>query len=176
MIYACLKTIPLWHSWRTPTKYVLYGLLSGLLIFVAIAARGNAAIEGWLRVALLGCMSAGLFWLSSPSEVPTAQLYLADALGFKEGKVRLLDVGHTHGTFLTNEFGFRIARNRAAALHTVAGVLAFLVPIVILVIESSQSSQGMLGLAAASCVLGLLIDRWLFFANARHVVMRYHGE
>jgi DMSO reductase anchor subunit len=87
-----------------------------------------------------------------------------------------LDVGHTHGTFLTNEFGFRVARTRAAALHTVAGVLAFPVPIVILVIESSQSSQGMLGLAAVSCVLGLLVDRWLFFANARHVVMRYHGE
>jgi sulfite dehydrogenase (quinone) subunit SoeC len=34
----------------------------------------------------------------------------------------------------------------------------------------------MLGLAALLCFIGLLIERWMFFANARHVVMRYHGE
>ncbi len=175
MIYACLKTIPLWYSWRTPVKYVLYGLLSGVLIFVAIAARGEAAIDGWLRFALLIVIVAFLFWVSTPSDVPSAQLSLNDALGFNEGRVRLLDVGHTHGTFLTNEFGFRIARERAAMLATLSCVLAFVVPFVILVIESSTASQGTLGLAALSCVLGLLVDRWLFFANARHVVMRYHG-
>jgi sulfite dehydrogenase (quinone) subunit SoeC len=176
MIYACLKTIPLWHSWRTPVKYVLYGLLSGLLIFVAIVARGDMPMEGWLRVALALLFVALLFWMTTPSEIAEEQHTLNDALGFKEGRVRLLDVGHTHGTFLTNEFGFRIARARAASLATIACVLAFIAPIAIVVIESSLSAQGMLGLAALLCVLGLLVDRWLFFANARHVVMRYHGQ
>jgi DMSO reductase anchor subunit len=29
--------------------------------------------------------------------------------------------------------------------------------------------------AAVSCVAGLLAERWLFFAEARHVVRLYHG-
>jgi sulfite dehydrogenase (quinone) subunit SoeC len=176
MIYACLKTIPQWHTWRTPAKYVLYGLLSGLLLFIAIAARGDVLSDGWLRLALALIVVSFLFWSSTPSDVPTPQLTLNDALGFKEGRVRLLDVGHTHGTFLTNEFGFRVARERTAKLTVVSAVLMFAVPFVILAIESSTASHGVLGLAALSCIVGLLVERWLFFANARHVVMRYHGQ
>ncbi len=177
MIYACLKTIPQWRSWTTPAGYVLYGLTSGLLGFCAIAARSDTALGPWLRLALLLLTLSFCLWALKQSRVPSAKnLELGDALGIKEGRVRLLESGHTHGTFLTNEFGFRIARERAAALTTWALVLAFVAPLVIVIIESSLSAKGMLGLAALLCFVGLLIERWMFFANARHVVMRYHGE
>jgi sulfite dehydrogenase (quinone) subunit SoeC len=174
MIYACLKTIPRWHTWHTPAGYVLYGLTSGVLVFCAIAARGEGEINGWLRLALcLLIASAILYSLANAHEKPEPSLN--DALGFTEGRVRLLDVGHTHGTFLTNEFGFRVARARAALLSSCVYLCAFIIPIIIVVIESSMSSQGMLGLAAVICTTGFLVERWLFFAQARHVVMRYHG-
>jgi sulfite dehydrogenase (quinone) subunit SoeC len=177
MIYACLKTIPQWRSWTTPAGYVLYGLLSGLLAFCAIAARSETDVRAWLRLALVLLVLGFILWTIKQSRVPaTEKLQLGDALGIKEGRVRLLDSGHTHGTFLTNEFGFRVARERAAALTGWSLVLAFIVPLVIVVIESSLSAKGMLGLAALLCFIGLLIERWMFFANARHVVMRYHGE
>jgi sulfite dehydrogenase (quinone) subunit SoeC len=177
MIYACLKTIPQWRSWTTPTGYVLYGLLSGLLAFCAIAARSETDVSPWLRLALVLLVLGFILWTIKQSRVPaTENLQLGDALGIKEGRVRLLDSGHTHGTFLTNEFGFRIARERAAALTSWSLVLAFIAPLVIVIIESSLSAKGMLGLAALLCFIGLLIERWMFFANARHVVMRYHGE
>ena len=177
MIYACLKTIPQWRSWTTPAGYVLYGLLSGLLAFCAIAARGDTQMNAWLRLALILLVLGFFLWTIKQSRVPSTQsLQLGDALGIKEGRVRLLDSGHTHGTFLTNEFGFRLARERAAALTSWSLVLAFIAPLVIVVIEASSSAQGMLGLAALLCFIGLLIERWMFFANARHVVMRYHGE
>jgi sulfite dehydrogenase (quinone) subunit SoeC len=177
MIYACLKTIPQWRSWTTPAGYVLYGLLSGLLGFCAIAARGDTQMSPWLRLALVLLLLGFILWTIKQSRVPaTDKLQLGDALGIKEGRVRLLDSGHTHGTFLTNEFGFRVARERAAVLTSWSLVLAFIVPLVIVVIESSLSAKGMLGLAALLCFIGLLIERWMFFANARHVVMRYHGE
>jgi sulfite dehydrogenase (quinone) subunit SoeC len=177
MIYACLKTIPQWRSWTTPAGYVLYGLLSGLLAFCAIAARSETDVRAWLRLALVLLVLGFILWTIKQSRVPaTEKLQLGDALGIKEGRVRLLDSGHTHGTFLTNEFGFRVARERAAALTSWSLVLAFIGPLVIVVIESSLSAKGMLGLAALLCFIGLLIERWMFFANARHVVMRYHGE
>jgi sulfite dehydrogenase (quinone) subunit SoeC len=177
MIYACLKTIPQWRSWTTPAGYVLYGLLSGLLGFCAIAARGDTQMSPWLRLALVLLVLGFFLWTIKQSRNPATQnLQLGDALGIREGRVRLLDSGHTHGTFLTNEFGFRIARERAALLTTWSLVLAFIAPLFIVVIESSLSAKGMLGLAALLCFIGLLIERWMFFANARHVVMRYHGE
>jgi sulfite dehydrogenase (quinone) subunit SoeC len=177
MIYACLKTIPQWRGWTTPAGYILYGLLSSLLGFCAIAARGNTQMSPWLRLALVLLLLGFILWTIKQSRVPaTDKLQLGDALGIREGRVRLLDSGHTHGTFLTNEFGFRVARERAAALTSWSLVLAFIVPLVIVVIESSLSAKGMLGLAALLCFIGLLIERWMFFANARHVVMRYHGE
>jgi DMSO reductase anchor subunit len=30
--------------------------------------------------------------------------------------------------------------------------------------------------AVACCIIGLLIERWLFFAEARHTVRLYHGD
>jgi sulfite dehydrogenase (quinone) subunit SoeC len=177
MIYACLKTIPQWRSWTTPAGYVLYGLLSGLLAFCAIAGRSETDIRAWLRLALVLLVLGFILWTIKQSRVPaTEKLQLGDALGIKEGRVRLLDSGHTHGTFLTNEFGFRVARERAATLTSWSLVLAFIAPLVIVIVESSLSAKGMLGLAALLCFIGLLIERWMFFANARHVVMRYHGE
>ena len=177
MIYACLKTIPQWHSWTTPAGYVLFGIMSGLLGFCAIAARGETDVGPWLRLALILLLLSFFLWTLKQSRIPiTKNLQLGDALGIKEGRVRLLDQGHTHGTFLTNEFGFRLARKRATALSAWAIALGIIAPIVIVVVESSTKPQGILGLAALLCFVGLLIERWMFFANARHVVMRYHGE
>ncbi len=177
MIYACLKTIPQWHSWTTPAGYVLYGLTSGLLAFCAIAVRGETDVGLWLRLALVLLALSFFLWTLKQSRSPAVHnLQIGDALGMKEGRVRLLDSGHTHGTFLTNEFGFRLARERATSLTFWAFALTIIAPIVIVVIESSTRPQGILGLAALLCFIGLLIERWMFFANARHVVMRYHGE
>lgn len=33
MIYGCLKTIPRWNTWMTPAKYVLFGLMSGAVLY-----------------------------------------------------------------------------------------------------------------------------------------------
>jgi sulfite dehydrogenase (quinone) subunit SoeC len=176
MIYGCLKTIPQWHSWKTPVKYVLYGLFSGLLLFVATLAWRGELTDGWLRLTLVLAIASFGFWTASQESEPAASLGLNTALGFNEGRVRLLDVGHSHGTFLTNEFGFRVARERIASLNTIVAVFGFVIPLIVLIIESSTSALGMLGFAALSCMLGLLAERWLFFATARHVVMAYHGR
>jgi sulfite dehydrogenase (quinone) subunit SoeC len=177
MIYACLKTIPRWSTWHVPAGYFVFGHMAGLVMFCAIAARGDTDMAQWLRWCLVlfiaGLVLKSLYHAKFGDE---KSLTLNDALGVKEGRTRLLDVGHTHGTFLTNEFGFRIARSKAAMLTFWAFVLAFIVPLVIVVIEASSSQQGILGLAAVLCIAGLLLERWLFFAQARHVVMLYHGD
>jgi DMSO reductase anchor subunit len=56
-------------------------------------------------------------------------------------------------------------------------VLTLPVPLVLL--RAGSAGQGGVGLlaAAAICFLGgVLLERWLFFAQAEHVVRLYHGQ
>jgi sulfite dehydrogenase (quinone) subunit SoeC len=173
MIYACLKTIPRWNTWLTPTKYVLFGLMSGAVLYIAVLSTRPAEIGAmgrpWVAIVLL---VAGLaVYLTYLLKHPRKQQTINDALGLKNGNVRLLDVGHTHGTFLTNEFGFQLARDRARVLRWVAIVLGFVLPLIFLFLRDAPPLA-----AAVSCLAGLLVERWLFFAEAEHVVRLYHGQ
>ena len=112
------------------------------------------------------------FWIRSPGLTPT----INTATGLTRAKVKLLDTGHTHGTFLTQEFGFKLARQKAGVLKVLVFALGFGLPGVMLVWVFEQ--QGGLAAAAAAALAGIAgaaVERWLFFAEARHVVNLYHG-
>ncbi|TAG03211.1 MAG: DMSO reductase [Betaproteobacteria bacterium] len=173
MIYGCLKTIPRWNSWLTPTKYVLFGLMSGALLFVAILSTRSTEIgplgRPWVAIVLL---AAGLLvYLGYLLKHPRKQHTINDALGLKQGQVRLLDVGHTHGTFLTNEFGFQLAREKARLLRWLSIALGFVLPLVLLFFSNTPPFA-----PVVACLIGLFVERWLFFAEAEHVVRLYHGQ
>jgi sulfite dehydrogenase (quinone) subunit SoeC len=173
MIYGCLKTIPRWNTWLTPMKYVLFGLMSGAVLYIAVLSTRPVEIGAmgrpWIAIVLLvaGLVLYFMYLLKHPRKQHT----INDALGLKQGNVRLLDVGHTHGTFLTNEFGFRLARERARMLRWIAIVFGFVVPLVLMFFIDVPPFA-----AAVSCIAGLLVERWLFFAEAEHVVRLYHGQ
>jgi DMSO reductase anchor subunit len=89
-------------------------------------------------------------------------------------QARLFDVGHSHRTFLTDEFVFRVARKHTSTLRIVALVLTFAVPALWLM--AGRVNMGVALVVAVLCLLGLLAERWLFFAEARHTVRLYHGD
>lgn len=181
MIYACLKTIPQWRTWHTRVAFPLFGLAAGLVAWVALrgpappeATAAHAGVDLWreLAVALLAAGGALklAYWAKFPGE--GAAPSVNDALGLRAGRIRLLDAGHSHGTFLTEEFCFRVARERARTLRIVALVAGFVAPMVLLEFVPGAAA---FAAAAVLCVAGLFVERWLFFAQARHVVRLYHG-
>ena len=93
--------------------------------------------------------------------------------GMTVARARLFDVGHSHGTFLTDEFGFVLARRNAVALRIAALSAGFGVPAAW--IASGMANAAVAWLAAIVCLAGLLAERWLFFAEAQHTVRLYHG-
>jgi sulfite dehydrogenase (quinone) subunit SoeC len=180
MIYACLKTVPQWYRWQTRIGYPLYGLTSGLLVWIAIvqAVGASAArpvgpavgIEVLLLAAALAVVSALVKASHYASDAQPRTATIEQAVTVGTGRVRLLDVGHAHRTFLTDEFGFVLARDRALGLRAAVFILAFALPVVLLVAFEAFIA------AAVSCAAGLLVERWLFFAEAQHVVRLYHGQ
>jgi DMSO reductase anchor subunit len=81
------------------------------------------------------------------------------------GRVRLLDAGHTGPTFLTHEFGYELPAGRARRLKWLSLLIGFLLPLVIVLGAPAAAV-----IAALACLIGLLVERWLFFAEAQHVV------
>lgn len=171
MIYACLKTVPRWNTWHTRVAYPLFGLMSGAVLLSALIPVAGAPVAARIGVVLLA-LGAALklaYFVRFADGAPGAP-DANEALNLHGGRVRLLDVGHSHGTFLTNEFGFRLAREKASLLKLAVFVAAFVLPFVLLVLSPRLAPW-----AAGLCLAGLLVERWLFFAEARHVVRLYHG-
>ncbi|MDQ2962432.1 MAG: dimethyl sulfoxide reductase anchor subunit [Pseudomonadota bacterium] len=186
MIYASLKPIRQWHTRWTPVNYVLLGHWSGALLLWAIAcayaatARPFLILAGVLGFAALAAKLA--YWYAIGQDVGATTL--DRAIGVTAGvhgpgpisaaHARLLDVGHSHGTFLTSEFGFELARRYAHALRGVALALGFGLPLMSLVAGVARWEPALA--AALCCIMGLLVERWLFFAEAKHTVRLYHGD
>lgn len=180
MIYACLKTVPRWHTWHTRVAYPLLGLMSGALLLTALMPSAAAPVAARMAIVLLlaGAALKLMYFMrfadggpGMPSLNQALNLGIDPASGKVNARVRLLDVGHTHGTFLTNEFGFEVARNKASLLRLAVFFFAFVAPFVLLVLSVKLAT-----VAAVCSLLGLLVERWLFFAEARHVVRLYHGS
>ena len=180
MIYACLRTVPHWNNWQTRNGMPWYGLMSGGLLMLGFWPLHIA--ERPLRIVVIALLLGGLaikysYFLcyrkmgeSAPSANEALKLGLEPGTGRVNARVRLLDVGHAHGTFLTREFGYEVPRSRVLALRLIALGAGFLLPVVVLLWWPQ-----LVWLAVASSLGGLLVERWLFFAEARHVVRRYHG-
>jgi sulfite dehydrogenase (quinone) subunit SoeC len=172
MIYACLKTVPRWNTWMTPTKYVLFGLMSGAVLFAAALSLRPVEVGplGKPMMALVTLALGIVLYLAYLLKHPRNQHTIESALGVKQGRVRMLDVGHSHGTFLTEEFGFQLARDKARLLRWLAIFWAFVIPFALLAFTQ------WFWVATVFCIAGLFVERWLFFAEAEHVVRLYHGQ
>ncbi|MEO1767318.1 dimethyl sulfoxide reductase anchor subunit family protein [Thiobacter aerophilum] len=175
MIYACLKTIRQWNTPLVPANYLALGHYTGALILMLIANQGEVDRAPYYFLVLAFLVAAAFlkglyyFWIGSPVAAST----IHTATGFTRAQVKLFDAGHTHGTFLTQEFGFQIARRWALALRIFVFLAGFVIPFVWLVQAGPEVSGG--AVVALIALLGVLAERWLFFAEARHVVNLYHG-
>ena len=178
MIYACLKFIREWSHPVTIVNYVLLGLASGLLLTAALAV-----LAGDTRYAI-GCSHGGLVLtvlalaVRSASLIRNARLRpvstLQSATGIRAPRLKQMSMGMSAGAFNTREFfhgkSLAFVRYVKAAFVT----LAFLLPIVLLLISIAAQSGVTLFAAVAIQYLGLLGERWYFFAEARHPQNLYY--
>ncbi|RST81539.1 DMSO reductase [Aquibium carbonis] len=182
MIYASLRTIEAWHTPLTPACYVAFSLAGGALLAAFFAALGGGEPRGPALAALL---LLGIAWATKrawkrrvTALVSATTPETATGLG-SIGKVRLLERPHMTENYLTHEMGFRVARKHAAKLWLIAvGFGALLPGTALVVLLTGQGDALVITAAALAClgfVLGLLVERWLFFAEARHTVMNYYG-
>lgn len=183
MIYASLKSVQAWNTRLTPICYLLLAAAGGAVLAAFFALSGGGPVR-WLSLAaivlIVAAWVAKLRWRErllamKPLSTPES----ATGLG-SIGSVALLERPHVTENYLTREMGFRIARKHAAKLARIAFGLGGLVPVLLLitVLFTGQGTSALLAsaLAIIAFATGILVERWLFFAEARHAVMNYYGQ
>jgi DMSO reductase anchor subunit len=182
MIYASLKSIARWSNAWVPPAYLLLGLATGALLLMLLTHLfGLAAGIPTLVAALLVLFAAAAkiaYWNSVRRAAAVSNVSTATGLG-KAGLVRLLDAPHTESNYLLQEMGYRVARKHAVRLRIIAVAALFAVPFALLLaivgLPAGPLATPFTVLAVTSAAIGVLVERWLFFAEAKHVVTLYYG-
>ncbi|RVV98706.1 dibenzothiophene desulfurase [Mesobaculum littorinae] len=165
-IYAQLRTVPRWNHWSTTALFLGYALSGGALLAGQVTAAlllliltGGAQIAAW--------MDGDRRFAARRHSIPSAT-----GLG-APGGIRQFEPPHTGSNYLTREMVFVVARKHVAKLRVIGLALAVLLPVGLLVLPFSHI---LAALAVVSHVAGVVVIRWLFFAEAEHVVGLYYGR
>ena len=173
------------RQWRHPLVvplYLAFGLATGSLWLDALA-RAFGSDAAYLPILVL--LATGFAWAlklqywqaidaGAAASTPETATGLGDI-----GTVRMLAPPHTEDTYLLREMGSRVARKHAGKLRRIAVVLGLALPVLLTAPALFVPGPYVVALttaAALSGMAGVLIERWLFFAEATHTVMLYYGE
>lgn len=181
MIYASLKPIRQWNHRLVPVFYLVAAGFSGALCLAAITAFFDPLAAARLGMVALALAAAGgavklAYWKAIDGSVSASTPESATGLG-GIGKVRSFESPHSDENYLLKEMGFRIARKHAAKLRAYAAVLAFALPAAMLVgVLAGVAPVAVLVVAALCGLVGMVLERWLFFAEATHTVVLFYGR
>ena len=165
MIYTQIKAIPRWHQPLTP------------VMFLSFAVAGGASLSGqvWAPVALLvvGVVLVAL-WRVGDQAFAKAGQTLGTATGLDRlGTSTVFEPAHTAQNYLLREMIHVVGRKHAQKLRVIALVLAAGLPALILILPLGWPG---IALAGVLHLAGAIAARWLFFAEAEHVVGLFYGK
>jgi DMSO reductase anchor subunit len=181
MIYACLKPVPAWRHPLVLPLYLLFALFTGGLLLSAVLALSGAAIGNLTGFGVL-LAAAGLWrlkrhvWLAIDRGLLPASRN--SALGLPADRhVGVFERPHTEANYLLKEMGYVLARKHARRLRLVSLLLFAVVPALCALpvwLFVHLDAGPWLLLATLSALAGTLVERWLFFAEAKHLVTLYY--
>jgi DMSO reductase anchor subunit len=176
MIYASLKPIPAWRHPLVLPAYIGFALLTGGLAFAALPQPTPVL---WFALPILLVLAVSMailklvYWRAIDAE-PLPQTR-GDAIGLPNRKPSVFERPHTEENYLTKEMGFVVARRHAKKLRMLALLLFAFLPVVCIALAYATSQPWpWLPVATLSAIAGAFVERWLFFAQAKHLVMLYY--
>jgi sulfite dehydrogenase (quinone) subunit SoeC len=182
MIYMSIRFIQEWASAWTLVNYTLIGLASGATLAAALAgARAPVLVPVLTALALVLTLAAGA--TRAASLVRNARLAprstLQTAIGIRHPQIRQLAMGFMGGSFNTREFFHGRGAGTLRWVQWAMALAGFVLPAALMlpVLFASWpagTAQWVLALAFATQSLGLLAERWFFFAQARHPQNLYY--
>ena len=187
MIYQCIRFIQEWAHPVTMVNFIALGFASGWFLLMTLFAiwsawlpdqaivtsQNLAGVTGFTGFLLLLSLTLKLWiWKRNRSLKPKSSL--RSATGIQQGPVRQISMGMMGGSFNTREFFHRQSNFFVANVRKIAFFGAYLIPVTLLVIAASQASLNFIIVAFLVHLLGLMAERWLFFAESSHPQNLYY--
>jgi sulfite dehydrogenase (quinone) subunit SoeC len=178
MIYACIRFIQEWAHPLTLWIYLLTGLSSGLVLAGSLAAFASqprllAFIGPWAFVATLFAGGARVRSLRRNAGLAPRST-LQSATGIRAARVHQISMGMSGGSFNTREFFHGLADTWVRSVKRAGLIGGFGLPLAAIALAIASGSVWFWALACAAQLTGLIADRWLFFAQARHPQNLYY--
>jgi DMSO reductase anchor subunit len=181
LIYVSLKPIQRWNNGWVLPNYLALAAMTGALWMIAVQSLfgildRSVVIAAVLCIPLAALLKLG-YWRFIDRTASRSDAGTATGLGAL-GRVQLFEAPHTSENYLMKEMGFRIARKHTAKLRMIALVVGFGVPELLTLAGAAfplTLSPWLAIPAAVLATIGVLVERWLFFAEAKHTVMLYYG-
>jgi len=166
MIYTQLRTIPAWSTPLTPLLFLAYCLAGGAVL---------TGLGGWSAgLLVLAGIGQMLAWHQADGAMQAAGTSTGTATGLgTQGQVRPFEPPHQGANYLLKEMAFRVGRGHRDRLRWIGLGLGLALPALLLLVGSGTAVWIA---AAASHLVGVLAIRWLFFADARHVMSLYYAR
>ncbi|MHB8453519.1 MAG: dimethyl sulfoxide reductase anchor subunit family protein [Acidiferrobacterales bacterium] len=177
MIYACIRFLQEWATWLTVANYTLFGLASGFVLASAIAAYTAPGVDVFLAT-WATILTAAALVTRTAALIRNARIKhkssLQTAIGVRHGKIVQKSQGFMGGSFNTREFFHGASVPLFRSIKWVFLVLVFPVPITLLWAGFLSHAPGLIVTAFAVQYLGLIMERWFFFAQANHPQNLYY--
>ena len=177
MIYACLRFLQEWHTPLTVINYTLLGGASGFVLASAVAALLAPEVAGFLGGWAM-ILTALAFIGRAAALVRNARLRpkstLRTAIGVKHPRIAQKAQGAMGGSFNTREFFHGRSARLLRQVKWLFLLLVFPLPLGLLMAGAALASPSLLLAAFAVQYLGLIAERWFFFAQANHPQNLYY--
>jgi DMSO reductase anchor subunit len=170
MIYACVKFIRQWASGWTVVNYLMMGLASGFTLAAATAQVSGNALAGFMSgsaiLLTLVALAARAFqlWLNAVGKPSST---LKSAIGVHHSQIRQVTQGFMGSSFNTTEFFTPGGSEMVKGLSVFFLAVGFVAPAALLL-------AGWPVPAFLCQSVGLLAERWVFFAAGTHVQNLYY--
>jgi len=180
-IYQCIRFIQEWSHPSTLTNFILLGLSSGglLLEFLLFAWNdpstplGIGLISGVNFILLFLALNLKL-WIWRRNQKLKPKSNLASATGIKGNNIRQTSMGFMGGSFNTREFFHHQTDHVISNIRKIILLMVYVGPMVLLAFSLNSPSISQIALALLMQYIGLLAERWMFFAEANHPQNLYY--
>ncbi len=182
MIYASLRTVHAWSNHWVPVVYLSLALMTGLILLNALLLLFADPVtiigDATLVIIVIAFTVKLAYWRFIEQTQSNSTAATATGLGHL-GRVTLVQSPHSQENYLLKEMGYQIARKHANKLRLISVSGGFIMPFVLTFLSLGSASLVAVCSALFAVILtmfGILVERWLFFAEARHTVMLYYGN
>lgn len=179
MIYVCIKFLQEWATPLTVVNYILLGCASGFTLasaFAFVTAPGLAPVYGAVAIvlAVAGLLSRAASLARNARLKPTSTLQTAT--GIRHPNIVQKAQGSMGGSFNTRHYFHHKSPQFFRSIKWIFLVLAFPLPVLLLGGGLFAASLPLLVLAFLLQYVGLIAERWFFFAQANHPQNLYYQQ